>query len=233
VSSPPFSAFDARGYRTVDARTGYQEWVASYEQTVEDAMDLALLEALTSVEWQDVGCAADLACGTGRTGAWLRERGVPVVDGVDLTPGMLARARARGIYRRLVEADVGATGLDSAAYDLVTACLVDEHLADLSPLYREAWRVAAPGARFVLVGFHPQFIMAAGMPTHYRSASGEDVAIETHVHLLSEHVTAALECGWTLAEMRERLIDDEWLALKPKWQRLRNQPVSFAFVWAR
>ena len=33
---PTFSDFDTRGYRMVDARTGYGEWVATYEGTVED-----------------------------------------------------------------------------------------------------------------------------------------------------------------------------------------------------
>jgi SAM-dependent methyltransferase len=228
-----FAAFDARGYRTVDVRSGYGEWVATYEQTVEDAMDIDLLEALGHVPWSTSRRAADLGCGTGRTGAWLRDRGVPSIDGVDLTPEMLAVARSRDVYDCLVEADVSSTGLAPQAYDLLTTSLVDEHLADLQPLYAEAWRLAAPGATYVLVGFHPHFIMAAGMPTHFDSASGEPVAIETYVHLLSDHATAALTAGWTLVEMRERVIDDAWLALKPKWEPMRNQPIAFAFAWRK
>jgi len=77
-----FRAFDARGYRTVDVRSGYAEWVATYEQTVEDAMDIHLLEALGEVPWETIRRAADLGCGTGRTGAWLRERGIAAIDGV-------------------------------------------------------------------------------------------------------------------------------------------------------
>ena len=130
-----FEGFDSRGYRTVDVRSGYAEWVATYEQTVEDAMDIHLLEALGEVPWEGVHRAADLGCGTGRTGAWLRERGIATIDGVDLTPEMLDVARAREVYRQLVEADVSTTGLDSGGYDLVVTCLVDEHLADLRPLY--------------------------------------------------------------------------------------------------
>ena len=129
---------------------------------------------------------------------------------------------------------MAATGLADEAYDLVVTSLVDEHLADLRPLYAEAYRLAKPGAHYVLVGYHPHFIMAAGMPTHFDSASGEPVAIETHVHLLSEHTDAAL-AGWTSSssELRERLIDDAWLELKPKWASLRGQPVAFAFAWRR
>ena len=226
-----FETFDTRGYRTVDVRSGYGEWVTTYEQTVEDAMDIHLLEALGAVPWAGVERAADLGCGTGRTGAWLRERGIAAIDGVDLTPEMLDVARAREVYASLVEADVSDTGLASAAYDLVVTCLVDEHLADLRPLYAEARRLARPGGVYVLVGFHPHFIMASGMPTHYDSASGEPVAIQTYVHLLSDHVSAGLAAGWTLVEMRERVIDDAWLELKPKWASLRDQPIAFAVAW--
>ena len=228
-----FHAFDTRGYRTVDARTGYGEWAPTYEQTVQDAMDIDLLETLATVPWRAVREAADLGCGTGRTGAWLREHGVAAVDGADLTPEMLDAARTRGVYRRLELADVAASGLPAAAYDLAVSCLVDEHLADVAPLYREAWRLVRPGGRLVLVGFHPHFIMASGMPTHFDSGSGEPVAIETHVHLLSEHVSAGLAAGWTLEEMRERVIDETWLALKPKWASLRGHPVTFAIVWRK
>lgn len=226
-----FADFDTRRYRTVAPREGYDRWAATYEGTVEDAMDVALLERL-DLDWEAVGSAADLGCGTGRTGAWLAARGVGEIDGVDLSPRMLEAARARGVYRSLSEAEVGDTGLAAGAYDLVVSCLVDEHLADLRPLYAEAARLLAPGGRFVLVGFHPHFIIASGMPTHFDDAeSGESLAIETHVHLLSEHVGAGLGAGLTLAALHERLVDDEWVALKPKWERHRGHPISFAFVW--
>jgi SAM-dependent methyltransferase len=224
-----FAPFDTRGYRTVDVRSGYGEWVDTYEDTVKDAMDIELLERLEGVDWS--GEVADLGCGTGRTGAWLAQHGAGAIDGVDLTPEMLARARERGVYRELVEADVAATGLAADAYDLVVTSLVDEHLADLRPLYAEAARIAKPGAAYVIVGYHPHFIMASGMPTHYDSASGEPVAIETHLHQLSDHVKAAGAAGWTLAEAEERLIDDAWVELKPKWERLRGTPIAFAFAW--
>ena len=72
------------------------------------------------------------------------------------------------------------------------------------------------------------------MPTHFDDAeSGEPLAIETHVHLLSDHVAAGLGAGFALAELRERVIDDEWIALKPKWERHRDHPISFAFAWSR
>jgi SAM-dependent methyltransferase len=228
-----FADFDRRGYRTTDVRSGYGEWAATYEGIVEDEMDIVLLNSLTVPKWQSIQRAADLGCGTGRTGAWLHAHGVARIDGVDLTPEMLETARARGIYHDLIEADVTNTGLEAGAYDLVTVCLVDEHLPEIAPLYREAFRLAAPGGLLVLVAFHSHFIMVSGMPTHYTNASGEPVAVETHIHLISDHVSAALGAGWELAEMQERVIDDAWLALKPKWAEYRGHPISAAFVWRK
>jgi SAM-dependent methyltransferase len=118
-------------------------------------------------------------------------------------------------------------------YDLVTTCLVDEHLQDLRPLYREAARLLEHGGHHVLVGYHPHFIMAVGIPTHFDRRPGESVAIETYVHLLSDHVAAARAADLSLIEMRERLVDDRWIALKPRWGNYRNHPVSFAMVWRR
>ena len=228
-----FPQFDRRHYRTISVREGYREWLPLYEATVEDEMDLVLLDGLESPRWSAVERAADLGCGTGRTGAWLRARGVGRIDGIDLTPEMLAIARARNIYVQLGEADVAATGLEGSAYDLVMTCLVDEHLRDLLPLYGEASRLLRPSGVHVLIGYHPHFIMTAGMPTHFDRRPGEPVAIETYVHLTSDHVIAACVAGLVLIEMRERLIDDRWIALKPKWEQYRNQPVSFAMVWRK
>ncbi|MFD9597988.1 class I SAM-dependent DNA methyltransferase [Kitasatospora sp. NPDC059973] len=230
-----FSDFDTRNYPTVDVRTGYAQWVETYERTVEDAMDLAVLERLATPDWVEVTRAADLGCGTGRTGAWLRGKAADglVLDGVDLTPEMLAVAKGKAVHDTLTEADVAATGLPGGGYDLVISSLIDEHLADLGPLYREAFRLARPGGRCVLVGLHPYFIMAAGMPTHFTSAAGADVAITTHVHLVSDHLSAGLAAGWRLAEMAEAVVDDAWIALKPKWEKYRSHPVSAAYVWEK
>jgi SAM-dependent methyltransferase len=222
--------FDKRKYPVVEVSEGYGAWVRTYEQTVQDEMDLRLLERLQTVDWSSARCVLDLACGTGRVGAWLRERSPAVVDGVDLTPEMLDVARRRNLYRTLRIADVCSTGLPAGTYDLCVQSLADEHLPDLGPLYREVARVCKAEGVFVLVGFHPYFLMT-GMPTHFDRAPGEPVTIRSYVHLLSDHVKAAHAAGWTLAELEEGLIDEAWLRKKPKWEVYFGLPISFAMVW--
>jgi SAM-dependent methyltransferase len=227
-----FAPFDRRRYPTLPVRDGYREWAATYEDVVEDEMDLRLLARIESVAWAGAGRVLDLACGTGRIGAWLRAHGVARLDGLDFTPEMLARAEAKGVYDRLIQADMLNTGLPAASYDLVLEVLADEHLEQLPPLYREAARLAAPAGVLVIVGYHPHFLMN-GIPTHFKQRDGEPVAIESYVHLLSDHVKAAHRACWVLAEMDEGVVDDAWIAKKPKWERYRSHPVSFAMVWAK
>ena len=89
-----------------------------------------------------------------------------------------------------------------------------------------------PGGIFVIVGYHPHFLLN-GIPTHFNRANGEPMAIKTYVHLLSDHVKAAMEVGFTLLEMDERVIDDNFISVKPKWAKFRNRPLSFCMVWRR
>jgi SAM-dependent methyltransferase len=227
------TSYDKRRYPIVGVREGYGEWVRTYEQTVEDEMDLRLLERVRTVDWTAARSVLDLACGTGRVGVWLKQRGYAgALDGVDLTPEMLDVARSRNVYRTLDVADVSATGLPAETYDLCTQSLADEHLADLGPSYREVARVTRPGGCFVLVGYHPQFLMA-GVPTHFDRAPGQSVTIRSYVHLLSDHVKAAHAAGWSLLEMDEGLVDDAWLRKKPKWEAYRGLPISFVMAWRR
>jgi ubiquinone/menaquinone biosynthesis C-methylase UbiE len=134
--------------------------VRTYEQVVQDEMNVRLLERLHTVNWAEKRLVLDFARGTGRIGVWVKDQGVAVIDGVDLTPAMLAVARRKDIYRSLHLADAGHTGLRGDYYDLCIQSLSDEHMPDLRTPYREAARITKQGGPFVIVGFHPQILMA-------------------------------------------------------------------------
>ena len=79
--------------RETDARGGYREWSHTYDEPGNQIIALEQPEVWSLLEPLAPGRALDAACGTGRHAARLTALGHSVV-GVDLTPEMLARARA-------------------------------------------------------------------------------------------------------------------------------------------
>ena len=87
----------------------YADWAASYDDGFARDMDYRLPAhvAAAFLAHGGEGPVLDVGAGTGLLGQALRAQGfADVIDGVDLSPGMLAKAREKGIYRRLFEADV-------------------------------------------------------------------------------------------------------------------------------
>ena len=232
-----FSRYDSRNYRTLDVVEGYAVWAPSYDATMDDRLDLPLLRSLVSVDWGRIAAAVDLGCGTGRIGAWLKEHGVARVDGVDTSSAMLERAGAKRIYDRLVCADAAASGLAGQGYDLAISSFAICHIADLGGFYTETARLIRPGGTVVLIDYHP-FMLLKGVPTHFNAPAGEPVAIANVVHMTGDHVQAGCRAGLALMELREQLVDAEWVAEnrrrfgEPRLASHVGHPVSFAMVWA-
>src|SRR5260370_41807484 len=106
-----FSLFDRRRYPVVSVEAGYAEWASDYDSTVAAGLDEPLLESLTSVNWRQARRAADLDCGTGRTGVWLKHHGVATIPGVDLTQKMLDTAASKHAHEAVHRANVSSTPL--------------------------------------------------------------------------------------------------------------------------
>jgi predicted TPR repeat methyltransferase len=77
----------------------------------------------------------DLGCGTGLTGEVFADIS-RVIDGVDLSPAMIEKARARGLYRHLAVADIETCLYDGGPdYDLILAADTFVYLGDLSATF--------------------------------------------------------------------------------------------------
>ena len=91
----------------------------------------------------------DLGCGTGLV-AELFAGYVDVIDGIDLSPRMINRARAKGLYSTLVAGDI--TDMPSELktdYRLMIAADVFNYLGDLAPALRAAHARMKPGGLIV------------------------------------------------------------------------------------
>jgi len=91
-------------------------------------------------------CAIDLGCGTGLAASAFA-KGVDHFIGVDLSPRMIERSRATGLYAGLDVADMlqGLRARPDASADLILAADAMVYVAELAPVLAEAARVLAPG----------------------------------------------------------------------------------------
>lgn len=87
-----------------ETRKIYADWAATYDADIAAwgyatpaRIALALRHAGANVEKP----VLDFGCGTGLSGMALKSVGFDVIDGTDISPEMLARAEARGIYRQV------------------------------------------------------------------------------------------------------------------------------------
>jgi predicted TPR repeat methyltransferase len=90
--------------------------------------------------------AIDLGCGTGLAASAFA-RSVDHFIGVDLSPRMIERSRATGLYAELDVADMlqGLRARPDACADLILAADAMVYVAELAPVLAEAVRVLAPG----------------------------------------------------------------------------------------
>jgi predicted TPR repeat methyltransferase len=138
----------------------FDQYAARYDTSLTEHLSYRgpalLLEAVTSAMRETgrpmhFGATLDLGCGTGLAGAAFRPF-VERMTGVDLSPAMIARAEAKGIYDRLVTADLAEAlageVANAAQYHLIIAADVFVYLNDLAPILTAIGRVLAPDGVF-------------------------------------------------------------------------------------
>jgi len=109
-----------------------------------------IAEALSAVaSGRRFASALDLGCGTGLMGTELRSH-TDRLAGVDLSAAMIAKARERGFYDRLVVGDAAATlGREPPGIsDLIVAADALVYVGDLAPLFAAVARVLASDGLF-------------------------------------------------------------------------------------
>jgi len=139
----------------------YGDWAETYDAdfVASEGFVYHLRVAEIMLQQQSLidGAVLDVGCGTGNVGVVLRNGGIDVVDGIDISPEMLAecgKKKTKGetpVYRNLLQADLTQT-LDIAdkQYSGLVSAGTFTH-GHLGPgTLDELWRIAASGALCVL-----------------------------------------------------------------------------------
>jgi predicted TPR repeat methyltransferase len=88
----------------------------------------------------------DLGCGTGLAGSLFKSRAAHLT-GIDLSPAMIEKARARDVYDSLIVGDIET--MLSGEYDLILAADTLVYLGDLKPVFAAVAAHLAPGGVFL------------------------------------------------------------------------------------
>jgi len=139
----------------------YGDWAATYDSDFVASKGyvyhLHVVDQLAQHIAEINGAVLDVGCGTGVVGVALQEKGIGVIDGIDISPAMLAEsankktAAGNAVYRQLIRADLTKSiAIPDNHYGGLISSGTFTH-GHLGPeALSELWRVAAPGAVCVI-----------------------------------------------------------------------------------
>lgn len=140
-----------------DNKTYYDDFAGWYERERHDGYHVLIDQLQTDLVQphcidQDV---LEVGCGTGM----ILKEVQPVARravGIDISPGMLAQAEARGL--EVIEGSATDLPFEDASFDLVYSFKVLAHVQEIERALQEISRVLRPGGRAVLEFYNPRSI---------------------------------------------------------------------------
>ena len=224
--------------------TGYGRWSATYDREPRNSLfdhDEPVMHQI--IDALPPGDVLDAACGTGRYAEYLHARGHRVV-GVDSSPQMLGRARARVPSGDFLLGDLHRLPLADRCVDLVVCGLALSHVPSLAPVMAEFARVLRPGGHVAISDVHHEIIIRGSRP-HALGPNDEPGVMPSYRHTPGEFLRAALPHGLQVRRCEEpgRPADDQapqqlptaltvgaWYAWP--WSLMELLPATTRAAWA-
>ena len=186
------SAYALEGVEQV--KTLYRDWATTYDADFIERMGYAMprIVAEVFIRVGGVGPVLDVGCGSGAVGVELAGYRI---DGLDLSPEMLAVAVEKGVYTRLIEGDLlKVLPLDSGGYRGIISAGTFTHGHVGPEALDELVRVSAPGATFCL-GINAEHFETHGFATKFTALRDSgfigEVTLEDHPIYEADHERSA------------------------------------------
>ncbi len=211
----------------VDARSGYDRWAEVYD--IDGNPLVALEEPEVDKLLGDIRglSAVDIGCGTGRHALRLALAGANVTA-VDFSEGMMAKAHEKpGAERvRFVAHDLHKPWpLPDQNFDRVVSGLVLEHITDLRFFFSELRRICRLDGRVIVSAMHPSMYLRGITARFTDPETGRETRPQSHLHSISDYVSAALGAGLTLEQISEHRVDSDLAARLPRAQKYLGWPL--------
>jgi len=178
----------------------------------------------------------DIGCGTGRNIKRMISFNAKQVIGLDISPGMLEKAKAR--FQDEPRVDLRLDNLQGEFKDVkeesvnaVTACLMLEHikLNALELLFKEMVRVLKPGGCVMVTEMHP-WLWELGGQAQFTDKKGTHIIVRSYRKSVADYLTAALEAGLRLMAITEQIMDLEVAKTSMRAEAFANQPMLLWYL---
>jgi malonyl-CoA O-methyltransferase len=212
----------------ISTREGYDRWAPGYDAYDNPLIALEQPHVRTRIGDPSGLEVLDVGCGTGRHALWMAEHGA-TVTGVDFSDGMLEQLRAKpNANVRVIEHDLTqGLPLPDASVDLVTCCLVLEHVSSLEAVFAEMARVCRPGGRVIISDFHPE-MLRRGYHARFREApEGPKFQMQGEAHTVSDYVMAATGAALRIAHASEHVMTEALAATSRSAKKWIGLPLLF------
>jgi ubiquinone/menaquinone biosynthesis C-methylase UbiE len=185
----------ARAVYNVTAGTYVQFAGTDISSATEHPIDRSLLVAFIElIKRQAVRRVADVGCGPGRVASLMADHGLNVL-GVDVSPAMVAIARAAHPHIEFVEGQLDALPIESKALAGAVCwySIVHTPRYRLVEAFKELARVLIPGGHLLLA------FQAEGEPLHREDAFGSGLPLTSYRHGVSDVVGRLEESGFRIS----------------------------------
>lgn len=164
-----------------DVRALYRTWATTYDSDFIERMGYVYPHKVAEAfarqgHGGDTGAMLDIGCGSGAVAEAMRGRmgaQTPTMDGLDLSPEMLAVAGEKGLYRHVIEGDLlGKLPIADARYDALVSAGTFTHGHVGPAALPELLRIARSGALFCL-GINGAWFEAHGFGAAFDALASE------------------------------------------------------------
>lgn len=187
----------------MNVQQAYNSWAENYDIVINKTRDVegkALRKILSEIDFETV---LEIGCGTGKNTEWLLTKADKLVC-VDFSNEMLEKAKEKiqSDEAQFIQADI-TKSWDFAEYvfDLVTCCLILEHIENIDFVFRQANFALKKGGYFYIGELHP-FKQFQGSKAKFETGNGV-FELECFVHQVSDFFQAGKANGFSCLELKE------------------------------
>ena len=203
----------------------YNIWSEFYDQYPNSTVtidELKFPSMYSEIKNQNV---LEIGCGTGRHTIRLIQQ-ENNVTGVDLSEGMLGKAKAKvnGPRITFVHADVLKDEIPNGPFDVAIMSLVLEHIDDLDLFFNKVRSLLKSESKFYFSEIHPSRSQKGAL-AHFKTESGEKINLASQSHADEAIIKSALRNDFKVIEKRNILGTKELVNLNEKWSKYLGMPM--------